>query len=79
MAQRWKLYNIGRGAEVALTTPYYLPPPDIRSMSPNAHLSLKAFYPIVGQNEWAFRGQWLRDVIYFSFVGCGSGFAHSKT
>lgn len=48
-------------------------------MSPNAHLSLKAFYPIVGQNEWAFRGQWLRDVIYFSFVGCGSGFAHSKT
>jgi hypothetical protein len=39
MAQRWKLYNIGRGEEVALTTPYHLPPPDIRSMSPNAPLS----------------------------------------
>lgn len=35
-------------------------------------------YPIVGQNRSAFRDQWLRDMIYFSFVGCGSGFAYSK-
>lgn len=63
-----------------MTTPYYLPPPDIRSMAPNAHLSLKAFYPIVGRNRWAFRDQWLRDMIYFfPLSDAGLGFAHSKT